>query len=137
MNTLRALFRDRSRLTLVLLALVLAVKATVPAGFMFSSDGDNYLTVTICSDASGMAGQMRIALPAKSGSGESPPGVADKNPHCAFAGLGHAALGGADPIQLKSAIAFILLTGFVLRTALPRRDIEFLRPPLRAPPATA
>ncbi|WP_179506735.1 MULTISPECIES: DUF2946 family protein [unclassified Sphingomonas] len=137
MCSFRALIRDRCQLMRVLLALALAMKAVVPTGFMVSSGGDRYLTVTICSDASGMADQMRIALPAKPGGDERPLDAADKNPHCAFAGLGHAALGGADPIQLTSAIAFILLTGFASRTALPRRDLAFLRPPLRAPPAAA
>jgi hypothetical protein len=137
MYSFRALIRDRFLLMRVLLALALGMKAVVPTGFMVSSGGDRYLTVTICSDASGGAHQMRIALPAKPSSDEDPQDAADQNPHCAFAGLGHAALGGADPIQLTSAIVFILITGFVLPTAQPRHDIAFLRPPLRAPPAAA
>ncbi|MBU7579909.1 MAG: DUF2946 family protein [Porphyrobacter sp.] len=136
MIRLRALIRDHARLTLVLLVLALAVKAAVPAGFMLSAGGDRFLTVTICSDASGTPKQMQIAIPGKQDSGGDHSDAGTKATHCAFSGLGHSALGGTDPLLLAAALAFILLIGFASLPALPARDTPFLRPQLRGPPAT-
>jgi hypothetical protein len=135
MTRLRALIRNHTRLTLVLLALALAVKALVPAGFMIAPAGERFLTVTICSDATGVPKQMQIAIPDKDGTGGDHAKAADKGQPCAFSGLGHAMLGGADPVLLAAALAFILLIGFAPLTSPPTRDIAFLRPPLRGPPA--
>jgi hypothetical protein len=128
------LIRTNARLTLVLLVLALAVKALVPAGFMLSAGGERFLTVTICADASGTAKQLRIAVPTKNDAGGYPSEVADDWQACAFSGLGHAALGGADPIVLAAALSFVLLAGFapVRAPSLPGKS--FLRPPLRGPP---
>jgi len=136
MTRLRALICDHARLTLVLLALALAVKAVVPAGFMLSAGGDRFLTVTICSDASGSPKQMQIAIPGKRDTGGDHSDAASKATHCAFSGLGNSALGGTDPLLLAVALAFILLIGFAPLPALPARDIPFLRPQLRGPPAS-
>ena len=133
---MRALIHNHARLTLVLLALALAVKALVPAGFMVSSAEDRFLTVTICSDASGTPKQMQIALPARQDSSGDHSDAADKGQPCAFSGLGHAALGGVDPILLATALTFILLIGLAPLHTPPARGIAFLRPPLRGPPAT-
>lgn len=135
MNRLRALFRDHARLTLVLLALALAIKAAVPSGFMLASSGDRFLTVTICSDASGTPKQMQIAIPGKQAAGGDQSDMADTGPVCAFSGLGHFALGGADPVLLATALAFILLIGIAPLPSLALRDVPFLRPQLRGPPA--
>ena len=137
MTRLRALICDHARLTLVLVALALAVKALVPAGFMLSAGGDRFLTVTICSDASGSPKQMQIAIPGKQAAGGDQSDMADTGPVCAFSGLGHFALGGADPVLLATALAFILLIGIAPIPALSLRDIPFLRPQLRGPPASA
>lgn len=134
MTRLRALIRDHARLTLVLLAL--AVKAVVPTGFMLAAGGDRFLTVTICADASGSPKQMQIAIPGKQDAGGDHSGAGAKATHCAFSCLGHSALGGADPLLLAGALAFILLIGLAPLPALPRRDLPFLRPQLRGPPAT-
>lgn len=135
MARLRALIRDHARLTLVLLALVLAVKAVIPAGFMLSSGGERFLTVTVCSDATGVPRQMQIALPHKDDAKAAHAEAADKGAPCAFAGLGHALLGGADPVLLAGALAFILLIGLAPLTAPRLRGVAYLRPPLRGPPA--
>jgi hypothetical protein len=132
---LRAFIRDHARLTLVLLGLTLAVKALVPAGFMLSSGGERFLTVTICSDATGVPKQMQIAIPDKPGAKGDHAEAADKGQPCAFSGLGHAALSAADPVLLAAALAFILLVGLAPLPALPARDTPFLRPPLRGPPS--
>jgi len=137
MTRLRAMICDHARLTLVLLALALAVKVVVPAGFMMSGGGDRFLTVMICSDASGGGPkQMQIAIPGKRDSGSNHSEQGTKAIHCAFSGLGHSALGGADPLLLVAALAFILLLGLAPLSSLPARDMPFLRPQLRGPPAT-
>lgn len=135
MASLRALTRSNAQLTLVLLALALLVKALVPTGFMISASGERFLTVTICADASGVPQQMQIAIPAKDGAGSDHSEADDTSQPCAFSGLGHSALGGADPLLLAAALAFILLVGFAPHRTLPAREIPFLRPPLRGPPA--
>jgi hypothetical protein len=134
MTSLRALTHRYAQLTLVLVAIALAVKALVPAGYMISPAGGRFLTVTICADASGTPKQMRIAIPDKNQTGGDHSEAADKSQPCAFSGLGHAALGGADPILLAAALAFILLIGFAPLRAPPARNLAFLRPPLRGPP---
>lgn len=135
MSSLRALTHAYARLTLVLAVLALAVKALVPAGYMISAAGERFLTVTICADASGTPKQMRIAIPDENDTGGDHSEAADKSQPCAFSGIGHAALGGADPVLLAAALAFILLIGLAPLRAPPARDASFLRPPLRGPPA--
>jgi hypothetical protein len=135
MSSLRALTHSYARLSLVLVVFALAVKALVPAGYMISSTGERFLTVTICADASGTPKQMRITIPDKNEKGGDHSEAADKSQPCAFSGLGHAALGGADPLLLAAALAFILLVGLGPLRAPPARDIPFLRPPLRGPPS--
>jgi hypothetical protein len=135
MSSLRALTHRYARLALVLVALALAVKALVPAGYMISSSGERFLTVTICADASDTPRQMQIAISSHDDAGGDHSESAEKAQPCAFSGLGHAALGGTDPVLLASALAFILLIGFAPRPAPPARDIPFLRPPLRGPPS--
>jgi len=137
MARLRVLVRHHVWPVLVLLALALAVKALVPAGFMLSPGAERFLTVTICADASGVPKQMRIALPDKDDPRGDRAEAADKGQPCAFSGLGQAVLGGADPLLLAAALAFILLVGFAPRPVLPARNTPFLRPPLRGPPLTA
>lgn len=135
MPSLPTLTHRYARLALVLVVLALAVKALVPAGYMISATGERFLTVTICADASGTPKQMRIAIPDKDETDSDHFEAADKSQPCAFSGLGYAALGGADPVLLAAALAFILLVGFAPLRAPPARDIPFLRPPLRGPPS--
>lgn len=136
MALLRSLARKHARLALVLLALALAVKAVVPSGYMLGGDGERFLTVTICSDASGNPRQMQIALPGKPDSSGDHAADAAKASHCAFSGLGHGALGGADPVLLAGALAFILLIGTAPLVPLAARQTPYLRPQLRGPPLT-
>lgn len=135
MTRLRALPHRYAQLTLMLLAIALAVKALVPAGYMISPAGDRFLTVTICADASDTPKQMRLAIPGKNETGDDHSETAAKSEPCAFSGLGHTALGGADPILLAAALAFILFVGFAPLREPPARDLAFLRPPLRGPPS--
>ena len=135
MSSLRAFSHRYVQLTLVLVVLAMAVKALVPAGYMISPAGERFLTVTICADASGTPKQMRIAIPDKNETGGEHSEAADKSQSCAFSGLGHSALAGADPVLLATALAFILLVGFASLYTPPAGDIRFLRPPLRGPPS--
>lgn len=136
MTALRNLTGNRARLMLALLALALTVRALVPAGFMLApAAGARFLTVTICSDASGAAMQMRLALPDKRDGDGDPAGAAKDDMACAFAALGQGALGGADPALLAAALGLVLLIGLA---PLAHPDLQvraFLRPPLRGPPA--
>lgn len=137
MSRLRAAIFTHARLILVLLALALAVKAAVPAGYMLSSGGGRFLTVTICADASGVPKQMQIALPENRDAGSDHAKEGAKGQPCAFSGLGHTAIGGADPVLLAAALVFILLVGLAPLPALPVREAPFLRPQLRGPPLPA
>ena len=79
---------------------------------------------------------MQLVLPGKEqGSGHSD--GAKKGEHCAFSGLAKVAVGGADAILLAIAFAFILVLGLASTRCLPLRQISYLRPPLRGPPAAA
>ena len=135
MSRVNALTRKHVRLWLALMLLALAVKALLPAGFMVSATGERFLTVTICADASGTPKQMQIAIQGKDDIGGDHSKAADKGQPCAFSGLGHAALGGFDPVLMAAAIAFVLLAGFAPLRPPALRDAAFLRPPLRGPPS--
>ncbi|WP_206238710.1 hypothetical protein [Novosphingobium terrae] len=130
MTALRAFFLHHRRVAALLIALTLAMKALVPAGFMLGSDS-RVLTVQICADALGQQVTQKIVLPS-SHSGED---KAKSDSPCHFTALGHAMLGGADPLLLAVALAFVLALGFAPVLAPAPRRIAFLRPPLRGPPA--
>ena len=136
MQSLRALIRENRRLALALLVLAFCIKAVIPAGFMLSSNGSSAITVTICSEVSDGLKQMQIAIPGKD-SGSDHSKAMKKGDHCAFSGLGKVAVGGADAFLLALAFAFILLLGLAPSTRLPLRQLSYLRPPLRGPPALA
>jgi hypothetical protein len=135
MFRLHALVRDHARLTLVLLAVVLAAKALVPSGYMLAAGGDRFLTVTICADASGGVKQMKIALADKGHAGGEHDEATVVDQPCTFAGHAHGMLGGADPVLLAAALVFILLIGRAPFPVLPLRNLPFLRPQLRGPPS--
>lgn len=114
---------------LVLLAAALAMKALVPAGYMFAATSDSF-TVSICS---GMEGeQTTITIPKRSQ--DAGKNAVDRQ-LCHASALDQVMLGGADPWLLAAAIAFILALGFAPVSIPQRRSIRFLIPPLRGPPA--
>ncbi|MBV1691258.1 DUF2946 family protein [Novosphingobium sp. G106] len=136
MQALRALTHRHRLLALLLVVLVLAVKAAVPAGYMVGQHG-KVLTVEICADASGGTVTKQIVIP-QSGTPADGKSAHDKAPAtCPYAALGYASLAGADGLLLALALAFILALGFATAPRLPLRRIFFLRPPLRGPPALA
>ena len=130
MSTLRNFFRDHRRFAALLVALTLMMKALVPAGFMVDGDA-KVITVHICADTLGAGSSRQITLP-QSGHDDGHRAHADSS--CHFTALGHAVTGGADPIQLTLALAFILGLGFAPLVRGNLRRIFHLRPPLRGPP---
>ncbi len=135
MTSLRALIRNRRRLALGLLIMAFAIKAVFPAGFMIASSPGTYLTVTICTDASGGLATMQLLLPAE----DTQSGHADsaKSEQCAFSGLAKLATFGADAALIAALLAFILVLGRAPVRRLSFGQIFHLRPPLRGPPAAA
>lgn len=132
MNALRAFFRTHRRLALGVLALALAIKALVPAGYMLSEQAQ-VLTVAICADASGKQLTKQIVVPADGKSGAH----AKAEGACAWGLLAMAALGAVDVLLLALALAFILALGLAPSRPPARVQRAYLRPPLRGPPAFA
>ncbi|EQB07974.1 hypothetical protein L284_21880 [Novosphingobium lindaniclasticum LE124] len=132
MDMLRTFFRQHSALAFGLIALALCLKIAVPSGYMIAQDSRT-ITVQICHDASGAGPDTQVSIPVKSAKDETP-GKPAKG-ECPYGALSMASLGGADPVLLALAIAFILALGFApIRLALAAR-LSHLRPPLRGPPA--
>lgn len=135
MHALRRLILKRRQLALLAIALVLAMKALVPAGYMVSASSKIF-TITICSESTGEKLKTQVQIPMKAGHGGDAAAKADQQP-CPYSSLSLAALGGADAPLLALAIAFILALGFLPAPPLPLRQAHYLLPPLRGPPATA
>lgn len=115
-----------------MIALALAMKALVPAGYMLGTKA-HLLTVQICADTQGRQLTQTLVVP-----GESKPlDHAKSDGVCGWGALAMSALGGTDPALLALALAFILLLG--VASARPVRELPrlHLRPPLRGPPAAA
>lgn len=137
MTHLRASIRKHRRLAIALLVLAFCFKAAIPAGMMVSSTASKVLTVTICAGSAGDLAPVNIVVPAKPDGGTDHSDEAGKGSLCAFTGLAKAALGGADPVLLAAAFAFILVLGLAPMRQAPLARIPYLRPPLRGPPAAA
>jgi len=130
MGAWRVFLKEHRWLALWLIAAALAVKALVPAGYMLGNTGSKTLTMVIC-DGNGPA-TMTIDIPMDPDHAKAPDsGKQD----CAYAGLGHAMIGGTDPVLLLAAIAFLLALGFApVATPTPRRRAH-AQPPSQGPPA--
>jgi hypothetical protein len=133
MRSIRILLRAYPALALAVLAMALAIKAIVPAGYMLAADSKSlFLTVTVCTGIDTM--QKTIAIPVhKSQDGKSSHEQASDNP-CAFTALSHAPIVGADGILLALALLFVVAAGFVSITPTMAQTWRRLRPPLRGPP---
>jgi hypothetical protein len=137
METIRDLLRAHRRLAMLLVVLALAIKASIPTGYMPVAQG-RVMTVAICADASGNAATRQIVLPADGKAGAHDQGAHDKSAgDCPFAALAMAGLTGADAVLLTLALAFILALGFAPVAPARALRTSFLRPPLRGPPARA
>jgi len=132
MTGLRIFFRDHAALAMLIVALALAVRAIVPAGYMTGSSSTGF-TIEMCSGVAGKT--VAIAIPTNPSKGEH--GKARADAPCAFAALGLTADAAVDPIQLTIAIAFILAIGLRRDTPPTAGRPGRLRPPLRGPPVAA
>ncbi|MCJ2178055.1 DUF2946 family protein [Novosphingobium album (ex Hu et al. 2023)] len=132
MHLIRSFLQRHFHVAAVILALALAMKAFVPAGYMIGSTAAKSFTVEIC-DGQGAPVLSKLTIPGKSS------GVADEHTKaakdCPFTALSMHALGGADDALLIAALAFILALGFAAAPQLRLARIGFLTPPLRGPPA--
>lgn len=134
MDTLRAFLGTHRRIAALVVALALAMKALVPAGYMLAPQFTT-LTVTICADAQGKRITHDITVPKETGDDQA---SADKGGNaCSWSSLSMASLGGAAPELLAIALAFILALGFASSPPTPTRIASWLRPPLRGPPHLA
>lgn len=125
-------------MALAVIALASAMTALVPAGYMIGGEA-RLLAVRLCDGYADSDTQSRQAVVFVAKGQYSRQGAAGKSLHdqqaCPFSALAHAGLGGADPIRLAAALAFILLLGVAAPAFAAPRPFFRLRPPLRAPPA--
>ncbi|TYC92903.1 DUF2946 family protein [Novosphingobium sp. BW1] len=131
MHALRSFLARHLWLFALVLAMALAMKALVPAGFMIESAGAKVLTVGIC-DSQGHTRLQKIALPGKPDTSSQQHAKAAKE--CPFTALSAHALGHAEPTLLALALAFILALGFLPAPPLRLFRPRYWTPPLRAPP---
>lgn len=132
MGTLRLFLRDHRRFAALLVALALAMKALVPAGYMVGG-GARVITISICADSMENRYEKRIVVPQNDKStGEH----AKDGQACPFSALAMASLAGADPDLLALALTFILALGFATAPPLRLGAALRLRPPSQGPPAT-
>ncbi|WP_294321440.1 hypothetical protein [uncultured Sphingomonas sp.] len=148
MSRVRRLFLTHNALAALVIAVALLMKAVVPAGFM-PMLVEGRVVIALCSGfgpvppiaaGSAMAGMHHgTAMDAAHGAHDRKDGGQhDNKPQpCAFSGLSAPSLGGADPVVLAIAIAFVLMLGLRIVVALPVRRAVRLRPPLRGPPGIA
>lgn len=119
-----------------LIAAALLMKVAVPTGFM-PVFVHGSVAIEPCSGFGPEA--MTMAMPAMADHHDSH-GAADRTDKdgtpCGFAGHAPAAMTSVDPILLAIAIALIVATAFRMPVAWRVRRVDFLRPPLRGPPAT-
>jgi hypothetical protein len=135
MQWLRASIRDHRHLALIVLGLAFVVRATLPAGYMVSRDVSSTITISVCSDASGVHKVTQLVIPARQGEPGKSAGQAAKDGPCAFSAMAKSVLGGTDPILLALAFAFILILGLAPSRVLPARPVPHTLPPLRGPPS--
>lgn len=96
MRALRRILLHNPALAVMLLALALAVRALVPAGYMATGEGRS-ITVTLCADASGTPQQIVVPLEDHGAGKDSP----DKHQPCAFAAMA-AALDVPPPVLVAA-----------------------------------
>lgn len=132
MAELRSFLRDHRRLAAWLIALALAMKALVPAGYMLGAKS-HVLTVQICADTQGKQLTRTIVVPGENKLADH----AKSEGVCGWQALAMSAVGGADLALLALALAFILLLGVAPSRPVREPRTLHLRPPLRGPPVTA
>ncbi|BBC72059.1 conserved hypothetical protein [Altererythrobacter sp. B11] len=134
MQRLRNCLLLHGRLAALLVAVALALKLLIPAGYMITPAAGGVATITICSASTGTVDLRGIAVPLRDDGGK---GQAHKQGSCNFTALAKAAAGGAALPLLVLSLSFALLlqSAPVPLPALLR--LARLRPPLRGPPTRA
>lgn len=129
MSLLRTLILRQPLLAALLLALGLAMRALVPAGYMVEGS-TRAIHVSICAESLGQRLVQTLAIPVK----PSDTHKARADSPCAFTVLAHGASGAEAGFV---ALAMLLLAGLVFAPHLPAapRRIAYARPPCRGPPA--
>ncbi|HEY0622913.1 hypothetical protein [Sphingomonas sp.] len=127
----RRFILDHPKLAAALIALALAMKLAVPAGFMPVA-GPGQMMVLVCTEF----GPQRVAIDVP-GMPAKPDDAIKMSEPCAFAGLGLGWLPGTDPMLLAGALRYIFALGFVAVSTPLLARAPYLRPPLRGPPLTA
>jgi len=136
MGALRSFLHDHRRLVAVLAAMVLAMKALVPVGYMISPSSRS-LTVQICADASGGSYTRQLTIPLDRNGNENADQHGKTNGVCPYSALSMTSLAGADAPLLILALAFILARAFAPARRPHFGQIRRDRPPLRGPPLLA
>ncbi len=135
MFALRLFLRTHYRLAMLLVILALLAKAVVPMGYMVGQSGKTF-TVMVCADGSGEMQSRAITVPMKPGSHDGQDS-ARSGKACAYSATSMAAMSGVDAPLLAAALLFILALGFAPTPPILLQQSNFLRPPLRGPPALA
>lgn len=127
-TAVRHLAHSWHRLTLALAVCALAVRLIVPAGFMPDA---KHFALVLCTGHGPVAATMTMShdTPSHSDAGDK------SDQPCGFGGILVSSLPTTDPVLVLAVTAFIVALVRVPGAALPQRWREWLRPPLRAPPA--
>jgi hypothetical protein len=112
------------------IALALLVRVAVPGGLMPANVG-GILRLQICSGSLHQTVAVDIGLHRKA-SGDPYSG----DPPCPFSALSSPSLGGADPVLLALAVAFVFASALFFVLDLRPLAPVGLRPPARAPPGS-
>ena len=134
MTALRLLILRYRALAVAVLVMALAMKALVPTGMMLGTDAGRGVTIRLCDGVADSARAVTLTIghggPDQHDGGKQAP----DHQACPYTALAHHALGGADPILLALALAFIVMLGFrALSPPALRRAARWL-PPAHAPP---
>lgn len=129
---LRRLIMDNHALAGALIALALAMKMLVPAGFM-PTISNGQIVVSVCTGMG--AAKMVMSVPGfeHGKPGDSQHGKSE--PPCAFSGLSAPSLSATDPVLLALAILFVMALVRRPMARLAAAAAPYLRPPSRGPPA--
>jgi hypothetical protein len=131
---LRTLILGHRGGALLLIAVALALKALIPAGYMVGSRS-LVLSIEICADTTGEHLTRLLVLPRDNPAPASDAGKGSAA--CPFASLWVGGLAGDVANFVAAAIAFILVLGFAPMRPPRLLPAPFMRPPLRAPPGLA
>lgn len=138
MGTLRALLMRHRSAALLAVLVALCMRAVLPAGVMADTRA-HVFSVRLCEETLHLAATkvlpttvLIVAQDSRSQDHGAKPASADSP--CAFSVLALASLGGANPVLLALALAFVLALGFCASPAPAARAAPRLWPPLRGPP---